>query len=319
MRHAALTFAAQLRERTETWDVIWCSDMLDVASFRGLLPCELRKLPVVLYFHENQLTYPDRTARPRDHHFAYTNIISAISADAVWFNSEYHRSSFYEAAEAFLRRMPDHAHLEELRSSQQRSAVHPPGIDSVPARVSVRNGPLRILWNARWEHDKNPETFFAALRLLHETGTAFEVDVLGEQYAKQPAVFAEFATDHVEHVNRWGHQDSRADYAEALREADVVASTAYHEFFGIAVLEAVAAGAWPLVPERLAYPETLARWPAESRDRVFHDGSAADLCAKLEAWKRPEWVPDPGEILSPYYWQATAGKMDQALAQNENL
>ena len=47
-------------------------------------------------------------------------------------------------------------------------------------------------------------------------------------------------------------------YLKILSEADIIVSTAIHEFFGISVVEAIAAGAYPLLPKRLAYPEVLA-------------------------------------------------------------
>ena len=42
-----------------------------------------------------------------------------------------------------------------------------------------------------------------------------------------------------------------------LAAADIVLSTALHEFQGLAVLEAIAAGCLPAVPDRLVYPELI--------------------------------------------------------------
>jgi hypothetical protein len=50
----------------------------------------------------------------------------------------------------------------------------------------------------------------------------------------------------------------RAEYASLLASADVAVSTAINEFFGLAIVEACYAGATPLVPDRLAYPEVYA-------------------------------------------------------------
>jgi glycosyltransferase involved in cell wall biosynthesis len=58
----------------------------------------------------------------------------------------------------------------------------------------------------------------------------------------------------------WGYLPTRADYVALLSQADLVISTAEHEFFGISVLEAICAGAFPLLPNRLSYPELI---PAE--------------------------------------------------------
>jgi glycosyltransferase involved in cell wall biosynthesis len=47
----------------------------------------------------------------------------------------------------------------------------------------------------------------------------------------------------------------RAQYLKLLNDVDVVVSTARQEFQGIAVLEAIAAGCCPVVPDSLAYRE----------------------------------------------------------------
>src|SRR6058998_3034716 len=62
MRGAAVTLARELREqargRTVKFDIIIATDMLNLAVFLGLTRDLTAGVPVVLYFHENQLTYP---------------------------------------------------------------------------------------------------------------------------------------------------------------------------------------------------------------------------------------------------------------------
>ena len=136
MRHAPVTFAEQLADanaRRRRWDVLFCSDMLDLSAFRGLAPPPLRCLPAVAYFHENQLTYPVRRDEPRDVHFALTNMTTALAAEAVWFNSAYHRDAFLDALKQLLRRMPDHRPVWAVERVRARSSIHPPGPDGSPS------------------------------------------------------------------------------------------------------------------------------------------------------------------------------------------
>jgi len=257
MRHSAITFAAiaaELPPEARSYDLLFCSDMLNLAEFAALAPVEIARLPKVIYFHENQLTYPVRFESERDCHFAMTNLTSALAADAVWFNSQFHAESFLGALAKFLKSMPDHQPIEAIEEIRAKSSVHQPGIGDFPARQARKPGPVRILWAARWEHDKNPEDFFAALAILKAKDIPFRVSVIGQSFRDRPEVFGRAHSDFDEHVDLWGYQQNRDDYVQALCEADVVVSTANHEFFGIGVLEAIAAGAYPIVPERLSYP-----------------------------------------------------------------
>ena len=52
-----------------------------------------------------------------------------------------------------------------------------------------------------------------------------------------------------------GFVEDLGQYRALLARADVVLSTALHDFQGLSILEATAAGCLPLVPDRLAYPE----------------------------------------------------------------
>jgi glycosyltransferase involved in cell wall biosynthesis len=285
MRHAGVTFAEQVSEAVdegEAWDVIFTSDMLSLADFRGLAPKAVRDLPAVAYFHENQLTYPVREESERDYHFVFSNLTTALSAESVWFNSAFHRDEFLEAATAFIKRMPDFKILSAVDAIRAKSAVHPPCIDATEAPADRSGGPLHILWVARWEFDKCPERFFAALDLLAQQGTDFRISVLGGEAGRSPLpVFKQARQHFADRILHWGYQESRAAYEQVLSEVDVVVSTADHEFFGIGILEAAAAGAFPLVPRRLAYPEVLIDSDMPGCDSFFYDGDEHALCGRL--------------------------------------
>jgi glycosyltransferase involved in cell wall biosynthesis len=284
MRHGAMTFAencAQRLAKGESWDLLFCSDMLDLAQFRGLAPAAIQALPTVVYFHENQLTYPVRAEKERDLHFALTNLSTAFAADQIWFNSAYHRDSFFAALPRMLKRMPDYQPYEAVRTLAAKAGIHYPAIATPPTRSARRAGPLRILWAARWEHDKNPQTFFAALHRLVRQDIPFEVSVLGESFRQVPSIFAEAKQWLGPRIGQWGFLDSHSDYLAALGQADVFVSTADHEFFGLSVVEAMAAGAYPLLPDRLSYPELLGTLPNNERAAFLYGGSDRELAQRL--------------------------------------
>ena len=126
MRHAALSFVERVRKLDTVggdWDVIFCTDMLNLAEFRGLVGDYIAGLPAVAYFHENQLTYPSQSNDERDLHFAFTNMLTGLAADQVWFNSAFHRDEFLAALDQMLRRMPDHQPLSAVEGIRSKSSV----------------------------------------------------------------------------------------------------------------------------------------------------------------------------------------------------
>ena len=325
MRHSAITFASQAAELTgkrRSWDILFCSDMLNLAEFAALAPAGIAGLPKVIYFHENQLTYPVRAENERDYQLAMTNLISALAADAVWFNSQFHSDSILDALAKFLKSMPDHQPLEAIENIRAKSSVYSPGIADFPVRQAREPGPLRILWAARWEHDKNPEDFFEAIKILKAKNVPFRLSVIGQSFQDRPAIFDQAHSGFRDHIDLWGYQQSRDDYERALLHADVIASTANHEFFGIGILEAVAAGAYPLVPNRLSYPEILGIGRLEDAGQFFYDGTARDLAdnlgrlaARIE--KDALWPAtiSPATLTGHLKWQNLSQRYDKALEQ----
>ena len=285
MRHSAASLAFGVNElESQTWDVVFATDLLNLAEFRGLVSQDISRLPTVLYFHENQFAYPSRgehTNSDRDLHFALTNLVSLLAADAIWFNSQFNRESLFAGIESILTRVPKLGADDRTRWSDQllkarsNSFVHSPGVDPIDMR-DVSSGKIHLLWVARWEHDKNPEQFFESLRSLRESGVEFRLSVLGESFRNVPECFAQAKVEFSEQIEHWGYAESKVQYRSVLSRGDVVVSTARHEFFGIAVVEAMTAGCIPVLPDKLSYPELV------QRDEQFLYNDSSELVRRLQ-------------------------------------
>jgi len=264
MRFASPYFASAL-EGAGRYDAILCSSMLDVAAFRGLAPSWTRTTRLTTYFHENQFVYPTRKNDERDLHFAVTNLTSALASDFIVFNSKFNRETFFTGVQELLGRMPDMRQGIDLEKLRAHSCVLPPPIDfeaiegtsSVACCDNDHAEPL-IVWNHRWEHDKNPERLFTALLYLKERKIPFRLALLGQAFRNEPPVFAEMKRCFGKQIIYFGYAP-RDIYGGLLRQGTVVVSTALHEYYGMAVLEAVGAGCRPLLPDRLSYPELFPR------------------------------------------------------------
>lgn len=307
MRMAAPGLASELGRRGKPkgdYRAILCSTYVDVAAFRGLAPPWLREVAICTYFHENQFAYPVTHEAERDLHFAITNLTTALASDRLAFNSAYNRDSFLAGCRQMFARSADLCLDGAVEAILAKSVVLSPGqdfsiIDAAPQ--AVRDGAPVIVWNQRWEHDKNPEEFFAALFELAASGVEFRLVVLGESFRATPPIFAEAKRRLAEQVIHFGYADSLADYAAWLKRGDLVVSTASHEFFGIAVVEAIRAGCRPLLPNRLAYPELF---PDEY---LYGPGELAGrLTAALKAGRLGEGAAR--ELSEQFAWPALIDK-----------
>jgi glycosyltransferase involved in cell wall biosynthesis len=304
MRGAAITFAQEARrldaEWREThdcprWDAILASTFLNLAEFKGLAGDAVDGVPTVVYFHENQLVYPNRHTAEWDLQFPLTNVTSALAADECWFNTRWNLDGFVTGIEPFIRQFPDH-HPKGLaaRIEAKSRVLHPP-FDPVPfdAAPVTRETRCRILWPHRWEHDKDPETFFRVVEGLAAEGLDFEVAVAGQAFAETREAFEHTAVRLGDRLVHLGEPQDRDAYARLLASSDVAVSTAVNEFFGLAMIEAAYCGCYPLVPDRLAYPEL---YPAEMRY-----GSPEALAARLRGFIADRPAPGQGrELAAPF-------------------
>jgi len=330
MRGAAVTLArrlrAHMREQQATFDLIIATDMFDLAAFLGLTRDLTANVPVALYFHENQLTYPLPPGRARDLAFPWLNYTSALAADALCFNSDFHRRAFLEALPALLGRFHDHQELDLLDMLAAKARVLPPGIDlaRLDAPLQIADCRLQIdepnlqspilLWNSRWEYDKGPQAFFDALRELVARGLEFRVIVAGEHIDPNEPNFLAAREWLGPRVLAWGYAPDLAAYRTILHQSDIVVSTAIQEFFGISVIEALYCGCVPVLPRRLSYPELL---PTEHHATCLYadDSALADRLAAtmrdLSALKQRNFRA----VAQPYDWSGMASSWDAAFEQ----
>jgi len=284
MRGAAITMSQQARALAAEparahadlpFDLVFASTFLNLAEFRGLAGPGLSAIPAIVYFHENQLVYPNRHTAEWDLQFPLTNITTALSAEACAFNTRWNLEQFVAEIPGFIREFPDHHPRGLAESIAKKSRVLAPPFDPVAFDASppTRGASCRIVWPHRWEHDKNPEEFFSAVMALAEEGLDFEVAIAGQSFRETEGLMREAATALGSRLVHCDEPTSREEYAALLASADVAVSTATNEFFGLAMVEACYAGATPLVPDRLAYPEL---YGPESRY-----ANAGELVARL--------------------------------------
>ncbi len=293
------------------YDCLIATSMVDLAALRGLVPA-LAHLPALVYFHENQFEYPLSESAHAGIEPQVINLYSALAAQQLVFNSDYNRQTFLAGVEALLRKMPDAVPAGIPEQLAVKSSVLPVPLANdwfAPDRT-VKPAELTLVWNHRWEYDKAPDIFFQALRLLVERAVPFRVHVLGQAFRTVPALFEEMRDTLKNHLGQWGRLEDREAYRQLLRQSHVVVSTAKHDFQGLAVLEAVAAGCIPVIPDRLAYPEWFAADYCYTTGSATNEQEARRLADKLAAlaWQLEHNRLPPAPEVSFLSWTALQQK-----------
>ncbi|XP_005463431.1 tRNA-queuosine alpha-mannosyltransferase isoform X1 [Oreochromis niloticus] len=242
-------------------DVVVFNSRFNMDSFLSSIPSFMKKIP------DHRPKDLDRLIRPK--------------CVVLNFPLQFPDVSRFLPKHKLVRRPTEQSHVDDiitLQAKQQQSRAHDEDTPRCeqPAEGGVANQvkPLHIVWPHRWEHDKNPELFFSTLLRLKERGLDFHLSVLGETFTDVPEIFSSSRLLLDSHILNWGFLPSKEDYLRVLCEADVVVSTASHEFFGVAMLEAVHCGCFPLCPKALVYPEIF---PAQ-----YLYSTPEQLCKRLQ-------------------------------------
>lgn len=297
-------------------DLLLVTSMTDLTVLRALLPSKWASVPAVYYFHENQLVYPwspvdPDVAEKRDRHYGFIQIASALAADQVWFNSAWHRDIFLRAVDEFLKPLPDQQLPETSLRIAAKSHVKHLGLDlrsfiRPVGRAKAHPSPT-LLWNHRWEYDKDPDAFFHSLFELADENLPFRLIVTGESYSRQPAIFELARKRLAKRIIHFGFCRDRSSYISLLHQSDLLPVTARQDFFGMAVVEAIAAGVVPLLPDDMVYGEHL-----NDESALYSRGHFTErLRGLISGWPPGCASTNPQHVLR-YDWLNQAIQYDRA-------
>jgi len=214
--------------------------------------------------------------------------------------------------------MPEFKPLWVIEQIRKKAGVLYPGCNFDPVakvRQSYSVDPPLIIWNHRWEFDKNPDHFFRALERVDCMGIQFRLALLGENYQVKPKAFNAARERFRDQIVQFGYIESKEDYRIWLSKGTVVVSTADQENFGISVIEAMRHGCLPLLPHRLSYPEIL---PKEFHKAFLYKdedelvGKLAGILREPARWTETRTVLS--EMMARHAWPLVVGAFDRELS-----
>jgi glycosyltransferase involved in cell wall biosynthesis len=346
MRGAALHFARKVGDPA-AFDALVVTDLMSLSDLKALWGAACP--PALAYFHENQLSYPLPPGEAMDYQFGFTDVTTGLAAARVLFNSRFQHDAFFAGLPAFIRMMPEYNPVWVMDAIRARAGVLHPGCEFPAGPPELREpaaggaspgaagpsadavAPPLVVWNHRWEFDKDPPAFFAALDAVLARGVEFRLALLGENFQVVPKEFIAARERFGSRVVQYGFVESREGYLDWLRQGRVVVSTAIQENFGMSIVEAIRMGCHPLLPDRLSYPEIL---PREFHAGCLYSGphDLADRLAALLAPRSSAGRADSGaagtdlrrrlaDAMGSYSWDAVVGSFDaeiDAIARARN-
>lgn len=302
MNGGSVTLAAKSKQVEEDINLVLASSMTNLPAFIALTNPRFANVPFVMYMHENQLTMPVPENTDRDQTYAYINYLSALSAQRLIFSSGFHYDTFMSELPVFLKSFVDYSHEDSIRIIESKSIVMHPGLnlkehDSTPDYRNRNERPV-VVWNQRWEFDKNPAMFFRVMNRLDDSGCDFDLILAGDQLHEKPPEFKQIWKRYGKRILHYGYADNFELYSKLLHTGDIVVSTATYEFFCLAIMEAVYCGCHPFLPNSLTYPELI---PASLHEPLLHASvfyqNEDDLFKKLKRVLTGDTKPLPKSTL----------------------
>jgi glycosyltransferase involved in cell wall biosynthesis len=314
MRMGAQELAGMSETVEGEFDFLVVSDMLDLPVFLALTRPRFAATPVLAYFHENQFTYPRIRGTKFNSWFGQINYLTALAADRVAFNSEFHRQDFLRALRTLDTQPNNWLATDAIAEIEAKSGVLPVGVELAWLDEFGPRGEHRtpmLLWNHRWEFDKAPEMFERGLTQLADEGLPFEVIIAGEPGDNPSAAMHRLRGAIGGRVRHFGYAESRGAYGRLLWQSDIAVSTTRHEFFGVGMVEAMYAGCIPCAPNRYNYPALV---PEALHERCLFENEQEFVTKLRELIATPLNQREAVRTAAARYaWANVIGQWDESL------
>lgn len=262
LQAAAIWFSEQLsRHWAGRVDVLFVGEAMNLSDLLKLTPVLAHK-PSVVYFHDNQLPGPDSfTESPLD----MVNLISAMAATELWFNSDFHLRSFARAAGSMVERHPEIAGRSPLAELDSKSSLMLPPVDLSQAREFVGAAPRNMRTIFIDTRGADMQLLNTALGILVRRNLKFDLITVGPL----KGLDADFPRRPIA-------ENDEEQQIGALHEAGVLLSTRLRATTDHHAVRGLALGCRPVFPNSGVYPELL---PAALHPQGLYDGTSADRLA----------------------------------------
>ena len=282
---AANWFSEQLsRHWVSRVDLLFTSEAMNLSSLLRLTP-PLADYPSVVYFHDNQ--FPDLSLRPigQDDPLDQVNLNTAQSATEIWFNSSYHRQTFFVMARSVVARYGELAARDPLPLIREKSRVVQPPVDL---------GLVQQVGQSTDLPPRHPRTVFVETRGAHMPLLNEAVGILRRQ---QGPAFNLVTVGPVDSLDPQVARTTVSEYDEAgqvrgMYASSVVVSARPGAPSDHKVIRAMAAGCRPILPDAGVYPELIPPALHESCLYAVDPLILADRIAVALAGHGPPWHPE---------------------------
>jgi hypothetical protein len=113
----------------------------------------------------------------------------------------------------------------------------------------------------------------------------------------------------------WGYAETFQEYAEWLWRADILPVTSRQDFFGGSVVEAMYCHTYPLLPNRLAFPEHISE--ASHEEHLYDtDDELFNKVSELLMNGLPKQNTDFRQWVQGYDWNESGSIYDDCLVKN---